>query len=119
MIALHLSCVSSSHSVENYNHGIIDDLHVSLTFNLGKKNKIFYYSEKEHPKISRIANFGGEMLKNMENIASQSLQICIYFCYARKKLPFLRLFQLNISPPNLAILLILVKDFVRLAQIGS
>ena len=40
----------------------IDDLHVRLTFNLGKTNKIFYHSYKEHPKISRTAKFGGEML---------------------------------------------------------
>ena len=33
-----------------------------LTFDLGKKNKIFYCSKKEDPKISRIAEFGGEML---------------------------------------------------------
>ena len=40
----------------------IGNLHVRLTFNLGKANKIFYYSYKEHPKIRRIAKFGGEML---------------------------------------------------------
>ena len=40
----------------------IGNLHVRLTFNLGKTNKIFHYSYKEHPKISRIAKFGGEML---------------------------------------------------------
>ena len=40
----------------------MDNLHARLTFNLGKTNKIFYYSLKEHPKISRIAKFGGEML---------------------------------------------------------
>ena len=43
-------------------HSAMDDLHVRLTFNIGKTNKIFYYSLKEHPKISRIAKFGGEML---------------------------------------------------------
>ena len=37
---------------------LMDNLHVRLTFNLGKTNKIFYYSYK----ISRIAKFGGEML---------------------------------------------------------
>ena len=42
--------------------GSIDDLHVRLTFNLGKTNTIFYYSQKEHPKFSRIAKFGGEIL---------------------------------------------------------
>ena len=68
---------------------IIGNLHVRLTFNLGKANKIFYYSYKEHPKISSIAKFGGEMLQNMENIASQSLKICIYLYYAMKKLPLL------------------------------
>ena len=40
----------------------MDNLHVRLTFNLGKTSKIFYYSWKERPKISRIAKFGGEML---------------------------------------------------------
>ena len=78
------------------------------------------------------------MLHNMENMASQSLQICIYLYYARKKLPLLIQFQLkngnfflaqykyiqicklceaifsmsyNISPPNLAVLLILGCSF--------
>ena len=37
-------------------------LHNRLTFDLGKKSKIFYYSQKEDPKISRIAEFAGEML---------------------------------------------------------
>ena len=32
----------------------MDNLHVRLTFNLGKTNKMFYYST--------IAKFGGEML---------------------------------------------------------
>ena len=27
------------------------------------------YFKSEHPKVSRIAKFGGEMLSNMENIA--------------------------------------------------
>ena len=63
----------------------MDNLHVRLTFNRAKANKIFNYSLKEPPKISRIAKFGGEMLENM---TSQSLQICIYLYYVRKKLPF-------------------------------
>ena len=72
----------------------MDNLHVRLTFNLAKMNKIFYYSLKEHPKISRIAKFGGEMLENMENMASQSLQICIYFVLREKKVT---IFQLKLS----------------------
>ena len=40
----------------------MDNLHVRLTFNLAKTSKIFYYNQKEHPKISTIAKFGGEML---------------------------------------------------------
>ena len=40
----------------------IHSLHNRLTFDLGKKNKIFYYNQKEHLKISRIAKLGGEML---------------------------------------------------------
>ena len=40
----------------------MDNLHNRLTFDLDKKSKIFYYSQKEDPKISRIAEFGGEML---------------------------------------------------------
>ena len=38
------------------------NLHYRLTLNLGRKSKIFYYNLKEHPKIGRIAKFGGEML---------------------------------------------------------
>ena len=42
--------------------GLMDNLHNRLTFNPCKTNEILYYSYKEHPKISRIAKFGGEML---------------------------------------------------------
>ena len=74
---------------------LMGNLHVRLTFNPGGVNKIFYHCSKEHRKISRIAKFGGEMLQQIENIASQNLQICIYLYYARKKLPLLRQFQLK------------------------
>ena len=40
----------------------MDNLHVRLTFSIAKTNKIFYHNQKELPKISRIAKFGGEML---------------------------------------------------------
>ena len=40
----------------------MENLHDRLTFDLDRKSKIFYYSQKEDPKISRIAEFGGEML---------------------------------------------------------
>ena len=60
------------------------NLHYRPNFNLCKINKIFYHSVKEHVKISRIAKFGCEMLKIEENIASQSLRICIQMYYARK-----------------------------------
>ena len=53
----------------------IDNLHHRPTVNLGKTNEIPHYSQKEHPKISRIAKFGGEMLQNTENTAPRSLQI--------------------------------------------
>ena len=39
----------------------MDNLHYRITFDLGKKNKIVNYSEKEDPKISRIAKFDKEM----------------------------------------------------------
>ena len=40
----------------------IDNSHNRPAYDLGKKNKIFYYSQKEHLIISRIARFGGKML---------------------------------------------------------
>ena len=40
----------------------MDNLHNKLKVELGKKNEIFYYSEKEDLQISRIAKFGGEIL---------------------------------------------------------
>ena len=40
----------------------INNLHNKLTSDLGKKNKMFYYSQKKQLKISRTAKFGGEML---------------------------------------------------------
>ena len=41
---------------------LMGNLHYRPNFNPGEINKIFYYSSKEHLKISRIAKFGGEML---------------------------------------------------------
>ena len=52
----------SAYIVPQFQSYEIDNLHNRLTFDLGKKNKIFYYSQKEHLRISRIAKFGGEML---------------------------------------------------------
>jgi hypothetical protein len=40
-----------------------------LIFYLDKKDEIYHYSSKEHPKISKIAKFGCEMLQNTENMA--------------------------------------------------
>ena len=39
----------------------MDNLHIRLKVELGRKNKIFYYNSKEHLKISKIAKFGEEM----------------------------------------------------------
>ena len=36
------------------------NLHNRLKVETGRKNEIFYYSQKEDHKISRIATFGGE-----------------------------------------------------------
>ena len=44
-------------------------------FDPGKMNEILNHSYKEHPKISEIAKFNGEMLLSMGNIALRSLQI--------------------------------------------
>ena len=41
---------------------LMGNLHYRPNFNPAKINKIFYYSSKEHLKISRIPKFGGEML---------------------------------------------------------
>jgi hypothetical protein len=39
----------------------MDDSSYRLTFYLGKKDEI-HHNSKEHPKISKIAKFGCEML---------------------------------------------------------
>ena len=53
-----------------------DNLHVRLTFDLGKENKISdHHSSKEHLKISKIAKFCSQMLLNKKNIASRSWRI--------------------------------------------
>ena len=56
----------------------IDDSSWRLNFDLDK-NKIHHYSQKEHLKISKIANFGREMLQNAGNIALQISQILYTF----------------------------------------
>jgi hypothetical protein len=40
----------------------MDDSSYRLIFYLGKKDEIYHYSSKEHPKISKSAKFGCEML---------------------------------------------------------
>jgi hypothetical protein len=40
----------------------MDDSRYRLIFYLDKKDEIYHYSSKEHPKISKIAKFGCEML---------------------------------------------------------
>jgi hypothetical protein len=40
----------------------IDNSSYRLLFHLDKKDEIYQYSSKEHPKISKIAKFGCEML---------------------------------------------------------
>jgi hypothetical protein len=40
----------------------MDDPSYRLIFDLDKKDEIYHYSSKEHPKISKIAKFGCEML---------------------------------------------------------
>ena len=55
--------------------GLMDNSHVRLQFDLGKENKIYHQSSKEHLKISTTAKFGWQLLENTENIASRSLQI--------------------------------------------
>ena len=40
----------------------MDDSSYRLFFQLDKKDEIYHYSLKEHPKISKIAKFGCEML---------------------------------------------------------
>ena len=57
----------------------MDNLHVRLDVDLGKENKVFYHSSKEHLKISKIAKLGLQMLKNTKNIGSQSLRILYIF----------------------------------------
>ena len=48
--------------IRQQSHQLMDDSSYRLNFDLGKKNEIHRYSQKEHLKISKIANFGREML---------------------------------------------------------
>ena len=49
-----------------------------------------HYTYKEHPKISRIANFGSEMLENTEKYSPAKFANFVYICITRaRKLPFL------------------------------
>jgi hypothetical protein len=40
----------------------MDDSSYRLISDPDKKDEIYHYSSTEHPKISKIAKFGGEML---------------------------------------------------------
>ena len=67
----------------------MDKLHNRLKVELGRKDEIFYYSLKEDPKVSRIAEHGGEYIYRKENIALRSLQVLYMFVLRAEKLPFL------------------------------
>jgi hypothetical protein len=41
---------------------LMDDSSYRLIFYPDKKDEIYHFSSKEHPKISKIAKFGCEML---------------------------------------------------------
>jgi hypothetical protein len=53
----------------------MDDFSYRLICYLDRKDEIYHYSSKEHPKISKIAKFGCEMLQNTKNIALWNFQI--------------------------------------------
>ena len=40
----------------------MDNLHNRLNVELGRKNEIFYYSQKKDLNINKTAKFGGKML---------------------------------------------------------
>ena len=63
----------------------MDHSPIRVNFDLGKKNKIYHHSWKEHLGISKIAKFGFEMFSNAENIALQSLQILYIYLYKAQK----------------------------------
>ena len=53
--------ISNLHCMTNLQAGFafpLDNLHVKLNVDLGKENKIFHHSSKEHLKISKLAKFG-------------------------------------------------------------
>ena len=40
----------------------MDKFDIRLNLDLGKKNKIYHHSSKEHLEIKKIAKFGGKIL---------------------------------------------------------
>jgi hypothetical protein len=55
-------CWSPVWAVLILQYSTMDDSSYRLIFYLEKKDEIYHYSSKEHPKISKIAKFGCEML---------------------------------------------------------
>lgn len=53
----------ASHTPVSRAKGGIDNSQDRLSFDPGILNKIFHHSQKEHPVISKIAKFSGEMFK--------------------------------------------------------
>ena len=41
----------------------MEDLHVRLNLDLGKENKLYHHSSKEHLKVSKIASLVGKCNK--------------------------------------------------------
>ena len=56
-------------SIRNRGLDSMDDSSCGRNFDQDKKNEIQYHSWKEHPKMSKIAKVGCELLQNEENIA--------------------------------------------------
>jgi hypothetical protein len=57
----------------------MDDSRYRLFFYLDKKDEIYHYSSKEHPKISKIAKFGCEVASKVAHFSAcntKMLKIC-------------------------------------------
>ena len=63
----------------------MNSLHSRLRVELGRKNEIFYHSEKEHPQISRIAKFGWRNVVKCGKCSLTKFLNFAYICITRGK----------------------------------
>jgi hypothetical protein len=71
----------------------MDDSRYRLFFYLDKKDEIYHYSSKEHPKISKIAKFGCEVGSKVAHFSGVILKCSKFANFTGLYFPYFTTFR--------------------------